>query len=765
MWLVSVIVPLYNAEKYIERCIVSILSQSYIYFELLLIDDGSCDCSAQICDDYALKDKRIHVFHQPNLGVSAARNRGLMEAKGEYIVFVDIDDYIESKCLELLMRYRKYDIVCLSFAAASWEMAFLDEEYVKEDVRIGLQKYIYSSGLITVWGKLLRKSIICEYNLLFNSHISSGEDTLWLNNYLSHINSIKFSSYLGYYYSADDDNSSLSSKGLSFDSVEYTLILLLESYEKLEEKWGLDINYCYYRMLSVFFDKYVIYISRESLFSIWRNWKKVLIRYWVKQLIIDSKYVIKGKKNILFDWFAIHRMYLLLSIYVKIIKKNICSMIKCGFYIENKGIESVDCTNLRNGNPGIGGTEYAILLVTDWLSKEKKDISLTLYARSNRNLPDSINVNVCNSITDALMKSIDNGDEIFVLRFELSYLQRRILDNPLCKKIKIILWAHNFYRRKYLSYFDSLSFVKAIVNVGREQLDAYRDHHAFYKSTYIYNGVYIENNELVRKFDARPNEVTYIGGLYPGKGVHYLTQIWRDVLAEIPDAKLNIIGSGKLYSRDCRLGKFGIAESSYEGYLLKPVIDVDGNIIPSVRFLGVLGEEKKYILENTKVGIPNPGGIGETFGYTAVEMQLAGCLVTTIKGCGYMDSVYRKDMLYTDIKKLGDKIISLLKCDTNDIREVREFVKTNFSMEVVGEKWYDLLCDIHIGRTIVHENELTNKKFNLKWLREINRKVKLQFPFLPSIALYQYCYYYYIKERILGRFIAKYSLPVDYDRL
>ncbi len=439
-------------------------------------------------------------------------------------------------------------------------------------------------------------------------------------------------------------------------------------------------------------------------------------------------------------------------------------MIKCGFYVENEGIKSVDCTDLKKGNPGIGGTEYAILLVTDWLSREKKDISLTLYARTSQNLPKSIKVSICKDVTDALVKSANNGDEIFVLRFEYSYLQKRILEHPLCQRLKIILWAHNFYRRKYLSYFDSLPYVKAIVNVGREQLDAYRDHHAFYKSTYIYNGIYFTNDETIKSFKNRPNEVTYIGGLYPGKGVHYLTKVWCDVLAEIPDAKLNIIGSGQLYNRNYKLGKHGIAESSYEEYLLKPILDANGNIIPSVEFLGVLGTEKKKILANTKVGIPNPGGIGETFGYTAVEMQLAGCLVTTIKGCGYMDSVYRKDMLYTDIKQLGDKIITLLKND-NDAQVVEDFIRCNFSMEIVGEKWYNLLCDIRMGHSIVHETQLTNCYFNLKWLREINRKAKLLLPFLPSIAFYQYCYYYYFKERLIGMFYSKkYSLPVDYDR-
>lgn len=94
--------------------------------------------------------------------------------------------------------------------------------------------------------------------------------------------------------------------------------------------------------------------------------------------------------------------------------------------------------------------------------------------------------------------------------------------------------------------------------------------------------------------------MTYVGGLYPAKGVHYLTQAWPEVLSEFPDAKLNIIGSGKLYSRDFNLGTFGIAESSFEKQLLEPLLDENGDIIPSVRFWGVLGPEKKQILQIRK---------------------------------------------------------------------------------------------------------------------------------------------------------------------
>ena len=94
---ISIIVPVFNAEKYIHRCIDSLLAQSFTNFELILVDDGSSDRSGQICDEYAAKDSRVSVFHKKNEGVSSARNLGLDNAKGEWISFVDSGQSISSR--------------------------------------------------------------------------------------------------------------------------------------------------------------------------------------------------------------------------------------------------------------------------------------------------------------------------------------------------------------------------------------------------------------------------------------------------------------------------------------------------------------------------------------------------------------------------------------------------------------------------------------------------------------------------------------------
>lgn len=182
---ISVIVPIYNTEKYLHRCIDSILTQTFNDLELLLIDDGSIDKSGVICDEYAKKDTRIRVFHKENGGVSSARNLGLDNAKGEWITFVDSDDWIENDAYNSIAMYNDKEIIINSF------LMYYEGKYYKEgDISLCvsskkqkddfLAKYLHTGLLTTVCSKIYKRDIIGS--IRFDKDVIVGEDTLFFLN-------------------------------------------------------------------------------------------------------------------------------------------------------------------------------------------------------------------------------------------------------------------------------------------------------------------------------------------------------------------------------------------------------------------------------------------------------------------------------------------------------------------------------------------------------------------------------------------------------
>ncbi len=184
--IISVIIPVYNAEKTIRECVDSILSQNYSNFELILVDDGSIDESANICDNYAEKDNRIRVFHKQNGGVSSARNLGLEKARGEWIAFVDADDYITDSYLDGV-SVRKEDIIIKGYnLTSSNEIVCLKGG--GNDFSNFLNKYIDRSLFRGPVYKFYRKSIIAD--LRFIPEMKIGEDSYFVFMYLAHCRSL-----------------------------------------------------------------------------------------------------------------------------------------------------------------------------------------------------------------------------------------------------------------------------------------------------------------------------------------------------------------------------------------------------------------------------------------------------------------------------------------------------------------------------------------------------------------------------------------------
>ena len=190
---ISVIVPVFNTEKYLSRMIDSVLAQSFKDFELILVDDGSSDMSGHICDCYAKDDNRVRVIHTSNHGASAARNRGIEEAVGEWITFIDSDDYVLPEYLNSMYSSgKKYnsDLVMTGLQRVSehdpsknvvrdWQETAVDRDHIEELFDKNVLQF--QKGPVI---KLFRNEIIKKYDVRFDEKLSRGEDALFVYSYL-----------------------------------------------------------------------------------------------------------------------------------------------------------------------------------------------------------------------------------------------------------------------------------------------------------------------------------------------------------------------------------------------------------------------------------------------------------------------------------------------------------------------------------------------------------------------------------------------------
>lgn len=234
--LISIIVPVYNAEKTLGRCVDSILNQTFQDWELLLIDDGSTDRSGEFCDEYASKDQRIKVFHKKNGGVSSARNIGLNYAKGEWITFIDSDDEIPKNTFTGDCRYFKEDLIVGAFNSiinGEIQCSRLDTGvYSKQDLHRFFSHNINAPIFKVVWGKFFRNQL-CK-GLLFDTNMIVGEDTLFVMQYLAKIKSCRIIEDIIYTYNLP--NNFITKYKLDVKNSIYCLDKIYSSYRTLGER-------------------------------------------------------------------------------------------------------------------------------------------------------------------------------------------------------------------------------------------------------------------------------------------------------------------------------------------------------------------------------------------------------------------------------------------------------------------------------------------------------------------------------------------------
>lgn len=228
---VSIVIPVYNAEKYLNRCIESVINQTFSEIEVIALNNGSTDNSLNILKEYAKRDKRIRIIDNDNIGVSEARNIGVMESKGKYIVFVDSDDWIDINMIEVLHKAiskNECDLAMCTYVREfnnhSKEKVFNLPEvnlYVDDEVKSQLLRKLvgplgkelanpeYLDALGTVWAKMYKTSILKEKNLSFVdlSEIGSGEDTLFNIHVLNEVNKVILLNRPMYHYWRENSNS------------------------------------------------------------------------------------------------------------------------------------------------------------------------------------------------------------------------------------------------------------------------------------------------------------------------------------------------------------------------------------------------------------------------------------------------------------------------------------------------------------------------------------------------------------------------------
>lgn len=243
----SIIVPIYNVEKFLGQCIESILDQSFPDYEVILVDDGSPDNCAKICDFYSGKDSRIHVIHKPNGGLVSARKTGLQRAVGKYIICVDGDDYIHKDLLlhinEKIDEFSEPDILSYSYQNVSYNgkkenvvsskapVGYYSNETLKSlhsNLLYDINAKEFNSGCIiySIWSKAIKKDLAQKYQMNVDESITNGEDVAVVIPAIIECSSLYIMDYIGYFYRGTPQSMVHSFKESELDSYIRVLKLL-----------------------------------------------------------------------------------------------------------------------------------------------------------------------------------------------------------------------------------------------------------------------------------------------------------------------------------------------------------------------------------------------------------------------------------------------------------------------------------------------------------------------------------------------------------
>lgn len=252
----SVVIPVYNVEKYIQKCFDSIIAQTFRNFEVIIVDDGSTDSSAEIIDRYVSDNKMFKCIRQRNMGVSAARNTGLRAASGQFVSFVDPDDWIDERMFELMMsevHQENYDVVCCNWVNYDDENNKVIYHSIKDDFELNDNSDLLLSTKIigrSVWNKIFRLTLVENE---FPEDMEIGEDWVFLANYCTKKLKVKYINMPLYCYRSRVDSAVNHNK-------QKRCIALLANIEVLHASKKIS-NKCYQQVERDFLDSCLLHIT------------------------------------------------------------------------------------------------------------------------------------------------------------------------------------------------------------------------------------------------------------------------------------------------------------------------------------------------------------------------------------------------------------------------------------------------------------------------------------------------------------------------
>lgn len=403
-----------------------------------------------------------------------------------------------------------------------------------------------------------------------------------------------------------------------------------------------------------------------------------------------------------------------------------------GFYIDFSHHAGFSSRAFDEGSVGISGTDAAIIRLIDYF----KNNGLPVYVFACGNVAiENVHLVAVTSPDAAIEAAAAKKVTTVIFNISQKEVVALLAETAAAKAVSLIAWAHNPLDLAMRNLLHQAEAVKRVVFVSPYHYNGFRDHAVIRKAWMIPNGISVAGYPARSPANFDKRLVCYVGSLTPSKGFHLLAAAWPLVRKKIPDAKLAVIGSGKLYGKDVVPGLLGIADKDYETLILRQLgSSPEGLEKLGVRFLGLKPRaEIAAILSQAAAGCINPSTSGslECCSVASLEIQACGIPIIAGKAGGNLDTIADGKtglLVSADPASIAAAIIALLANETlNESlgRKGRIFVEQHFSMETIGKRWVTYLQQWQLNQPNKPE-PLSITLRNIKpWIKEVTRRIRI----------------------------------------